>query len=654
MKHLKSILKLIKHALIAALLTTIGGCGGGGGDTPQKPIENGPVFVGPAVSIKLSEEIPKRIGHHTKKTLRLLAIDASGTSIDVTRHAKIFIDEPKLASLSLIDGDLQFETNHNTGSVSIKISYESISMELTTWVTWIAHLPAPSHLEMKIQEPLAGLVPNPDGSYSVLPGKEIWVLADAFISGVSHGIGDEVVVTSSDPNVLIYHTAEIDDGRYSYGYTLNPGTVTLTAKWSDFTAHLVVHVGPAFLLEKPQTSASGLTENDSGRTTAYVHYLEEDRFYSKLAFVESDGNNQWGVPKLIPIPDSTYHLIAYFVAAESPNGYRAIVATDVTEQKWIYLISPTGALVGPTIIPKSAGRDIALFVSNDGNAHVWFQNNELTRLNRKVFEFNANGRMVDSYTVNIAPDPYQTARVSKSIDGTVVLTWITDNCRINYLFDNLSNQSQIAPTISGSTNIGGCNEGFFQLFAGYNVAAGRGEFASVILHANSPDPFERNGSTYEVMSVDSSHIVKRITTDPGETLGSDIAINENGQVLVAWFSRDHSVRAIHRDLNGQFRGPFLVEPEFDSNATGYLHGVYSRGDGRFVIAWVAGTAFRTSLELREYSESTGVGPLKSFNHQSPSETPVRHIIATRHGISAAWDRASLFGDKFYAFQHFLP
>lgn len=135
-----------------------------------------------------------------------------------------------------------------------------------------------------------------------------------------------------------------------------------------------------------------------------------------------------------------------------------------------------------------------------------------------------------------------------------------------------------------------------------------------------------------------------------------VGMTASGELVALWATAERGIWASHRPPNSTPSAAFVVEPPFFQLGTPGVEGVYPRGDGRFVLAWRAGTpGVRTPIELRDFSIASGLGPRLSIPYQNTTGTNSTMLRASPRGISAVWWYfRSDGGVELDAMQHFIP
>lgn len=661
----------LRHTIALALVFCITACGGGGGlsgdTTPPNPPQSvgaTPVTADPkadsfgaAVSLQLYSDIPQLVAPGSRITLKVLALNAAGVSQDVTTQSHISVNVPNMVSVSYPNSFIDLKFSQTNGTVGLRIEALGLSVDRTVLVSQLASYNF-QRIELHIGEGYSGLVANVDNSYSLLPGRDLLIKVLAIFDGGFEDITQDVQISSTDNS-----TVSVQPGIGAYGgipwwvgHTLTPGKSTIEAQWGSFQTNVVINVSKGLVLRASSVRLSGITENSTGRTTTY--FLAGSEVYSEtLWYSESIHDNQWTGLVPLPAPPSVVTTNFGIKVAESTNGYRAILSIS-NREKWLYLIGPTGEVKGPTIVSNSADAyPLQLAITPDGKAHVWFY--ERGAVTRQVVNFTdlrlttINSLIINNSTADYVSTDTGTPLVSVSEDGTIGVAWTDTSCQLHYALDKLSN---LGPYNSGFTGVIGvleCIPGYFNnTFTKFDIAAGANEMAVILQYGT-----EFVATNIEMIKVNANAQAssKLVEKDSGLTAGSPkIAMTSTGEFVATWATVERGVWAARRPPGGETGAPFLVEPPFFSLGTPSVTGVYSRGDGRFVLVWPGGPG-RTRHELRNYSGYAGLGDRLSFPYQNTTASNDTSFVVSPYGISAAWSfPLGLSISEYDAIQRFLP
>jgi hypothetical protein len=617
------------------LILALAACGGGGGDAGNGEGTPHEDAFGPAVSLRLSQEMPQRVSPGTTAALQVLAVNAAGVSRDVTAQVRWSVDAPQRLTATVSDSLLRLQFAFVRGKVTLHLEAIGVSMSQAIWITAVEPMRVVDRIEIAVTEGYGGIVPDADDSLPMLLGRDVRVTVSAIHDGGMTDITEEVDLASSNVSALPVQPVVAPTGEVPswHGYTLGPGEVSISASWAQFEATRLVRIGAGLVLRAGWASEAELTENAAGRLTAYVH-VGDDLGTQQLAYVESPRSNQWRQPVFLPTPSSEFHILASTMAAEAANGYRATVTTNSLSESWVYLIGPAGELKGPTIVSDGSNGNMALriAVSSDGNAHVWLWADGA--IVRKIVRFSDSG----VGTVNAVPMPadlYTTPQLAVGSDGTVGLVWVDEACRVHYAFDNLARPAPFGLDAAGSATVTECDpSNFANIFTQYDTASGGDKLAIVIRYGTG-----FNATTTELLTISRGVAPSAIVLDRDGTAVAGrprIGMSHTGELVASWATEERGIWAFHRAA-ALPELPFLVEPPFFSYGTPAMHGVHSRGDGRFVLVWHGGQHHdRTALELRDYAATTGLSERLSIPYQNGDATFDTTILASPNGISAVW------------------
>ena len=593
----------------------------------------------------------------SESEVKIIAVDDAGATRDVTHLAQVSVDSPDRLTAEVSGSDLRLRFGLQRGAVTLRVNALGLTLDKPVWVT----LPALAERQLQrigfvVGEGLSMLIPNPDGSISILPGRPLLISVRVFYEGGYGDINDEAEVSFSEGAAVSYRA--VVDGRgvptHWMGETIEPGTSVMRVRWGGFEASQTIQVATGFTLRAPWAEQAGITENALGRSTAYM-LVGDDLTTRQLAYVESAGDDRWGTPVVLSSPPSEFPILSNAKTVEAPNGYRAALTTNSQFQSWIHLIGPTGDVKGPTVVTDGSNdtTPLRIAVTSDGDAHVWLR--EGFAITRKLVSF-SDGQVSTVSNMPLPDTTYGSPQVAVASDGTVGLAWIDDACNVHFAFDSLNLPNPSGPNAYGSARISECDPvNFANILTKFDVAAGGSELGIVIAYGTA-----FSSTTTEVVIVGSGGVrsMNFMDRDHGVTVGSPrIAMDPSGEFVALWVTTSRGVWAVHRPAGSTSpASPFLVEAPFFSLGTPGIEGVLSRGDGRFLLVWHGGqSAQRTPLEMRNYSASSGLGDRMSFPYQHSTATNWTTLVATPYGISAAWSSlVDLNLGEFDAMQRFLP
>lgn len=618
---------------------------------------NDVIAFGTAVSLQIYSDIPQRVTPGSRVTLKVLALNAAGVSQDVTAQAHISVNVPNMVSVSYASSLIDLIFSQTNGTVGLRIEALGLSVDRTVLVSQLASTNV-QRIELNISEGYSGLVANADNSYSLLPGRNLLIKATAIYDGGAEDITQYAQFSSTDSTTVSVQPVSSVGGGIPWwvGHTLNPGRSTIVTQWGGLQTSVVINVSNGLVLRAGTVSFSGITENSTGRTTTY--FLAGNQPYgNSVQYSESSNDNQWTRLVPLPAPQSVLATQTGIRVAESPNGYRAIL-TISNKEKWLYLVGPAGEVKGPTIVSNSGDAyPLNVAITPDGKAHVWFY--ELGTVTRQAVRFSdlrlttVNTLTINNSTANYISTDTGTPHVSVSDDGTVGVAWTDTSCQLHYALDKLSNVGPYDSGLTGAIPVRVCTPGYFNnIDTKFDLAAGANEMAAILQYGT-----DFNATNIEIIRVNESAQAssKLVEQDSSVKAGSPkIVMTPSGEFVATWATESRGVWAARRPSGGETGAPFLVEPPFFSLGTPSVTGVYSRGDGRFVFAWPGGPG-RTSLELRNYSGSAGLGDRLSFPYQNTIATNNTSFVVSPYGISAAWSfPVSLSISEYDAIQRFLP
>lgn len=645
-----------------ALCIALVACGGGGGGSSSDGADGGGSGAdgdfGVAVALQLQPPLPALVGTNSTTSASVLAVDAKGATRDVTALAKLTINAPERLAATVSDGRLQVRFLDRPGSVGVRIEALGLSLDAEFWSSSV--VPPNRKLDrikLRVGEGFSPVVPNPDGSVSLLPERVLLIQAQALFEGGAADITNGAQLGSTATSVLAVQPMVATDGdiRWWTGVTLAPGTSTLQVRWAGLRAGTVVNVSTGFILRAPVAEQSDITENAAGRTTAYMQ-IGNDLTTWRLAYVESYGGDRWSEPVVLPSPASLSPIVAGSQAAESPNGYRATYSQNSLGDGWVYLIGPDGQVKGPVVVTDRTRhlgfRRIA--VSSDGAAHVFLMEQGVV-IRRLVRFSDASARTVWTVPLDLS-ESERGPRVAVGSDGTVGIAWIDKSCNVHYAFESLSNLAPGAPDTIGSARVSSCNQmDFGSILTDFDLAADANALAVLITY-----PASVGVDATELLTVrrGTAATMTPLSRDGLARPGSQrIGMSSSGEFVAIWPMRDGGVSGVYGESVSTGPGlPFVVEAPFFSLGTPDVHSVVPRGDGRFLLVWPAGASVgRTSLEMREFSKAAGLGPLIAFPFQSSTSTSSTKRLATPFGISALWDDAiDADSDEVVAMQWLVP
>lgn len=635
--------------MVVLSISLLTGCGGGGGSSDSNSNSN--TIFGPVVGLQLNSDIPIRIQPGSELSIIVYAIDEAGNTQDVTNQVTSEVT-PTSGLYILNDAkELKLQFSKKPGPVAFRLRALGLTIEKSTFISSVPSSQAIQNIALAIGEGYAPLTPNDDKSYSLLPNRALMITSRALLADDFIPVNNEVQITSSDPAVL-----SVSPGAGAYGdvpwwtgHTLTPGIVTITAKWAGYEVQQVINVSPGLIISARKAKQIGITENATGRSTVYMLLQYENSSQSQvLAYSESQSNNQWTKPVLLTKSD--YSSSAGIFATESSNGYRVLVTDSLAGGQSIYRIDPNGKIIGPVVIQNDGSGILRVVVNTDGNVHIWCQLGN--RVIRKFVRF-SNSSVIIVNSVTITSEPYNHhAQVVISNDGTVVVNWTDSDCRIHYAFDNMQSFTSISSDSIGSVQIEECDAKFTSPFTQFKSAAANGELGFIIQYWSNTYSINTQVALVRRDGVATSKLVDRNAGGIAELPGIDMT--STGELLAAWATEERGVWAIHRAAGSDLSNVFLICEPFFSLGTPFVNGVYSRGDGRFVVV-SSGRSGGTPLEMRNYSQSDGVGPRQFFRYQNSVATSITSLIATPRGISAVWSFSPDFDtEELDAIQRFLP
>lgn len=656
-----------KLSVVAALSCCLIACGGGGdasGSATSSPASPGGSASSPssgvfgtAVALRLANDLADRQGRATNVQAQVLAVDAAGITRDVTDQVTTRVNDSDRLTVTHAAGGLNLAFSKRTGPVMMHLDALGLSLDKSFWITQVPTADV-SSLRVIVADGFAPVVANKDGSYSFLPGRAIRLNARVTVPGFGEqDVTAEVDFTSSSEATAALQPSFSEAGEVTWinAFTSRPGDSEVTLQWlGSRRLSKVLRVASGLLLQAGWAQQDALTENAGGRLTAYVHGAAT-LGQQQNAYVESIANNAWGPLVFLNAPPSVISSLAKARAAESSNGYRAVVATNTLGDAWIHLIGPNGELRGPIVLNSgwaSSSDVLQVAVTPNGNGHVWI----FDRARLTVFRFElrfADGVLTAPNALVLPSTGNLSLQVSVAASGTVGIAWADVNCGVHFAFDDLLTPVSGSPT-DVSVLVSECRPFFSQVFTSFTMAAASNEMGLIIRYGT-----EYNAVTTELLSVKrgGGATVTLLDHDTPATTGSpQIGATDAGELVAIWATSDRGMWGVHRAASGSASAPFLVHAQNFSLATPKVEGVLSRGDGRFVLVWQGGSiGIDTPLEMSNFSASAGLSDMLLFPYQNSLATNSTSLIATPYGISSLWSFFVGTGDsEVDAIQRFLP
>ncbi len=624
----------------------------GGGESDEPSIEYASLVVSP--------EPQYLVNAHSALQFTVFAVKATGERVDVTIDATATSSRTNaIASTSISSGNLRIAFGDVLGETTLKIRAGGLTWEKPVWVTGTGLAGREiKRLVVHSGDGFSPMIADDKGQYSSVPGRRLFLTFEAIHDGGSTDITNEVQLTPLDADVMSVEPGLVSAGalvRY-LAYTRTPGTARLSLRWAGLSKESSFHVAPAFVLGWNHAEARALTENAGGRLTAYM-IAGPDLAGRKVAVISSTGNNEWTQPILLdspPFPPGG--LLADVKAAESANGYRAVLTTNALTHVWLHLIDPDGAILGPfSLVNSDSGRMILpeVAVSADGNAHVWLlESGQITRLLVRRVDQAVSVIDTVSFPTN---GTLRIPSIGFSENGRVGLGWLEGPCGLSFAFDSLDNVGALDRGEFNAIALPNCQPDLLhqskvriavtgdEIVAGARYATQDTTGAAVALAT-----MKRGALPFvQILDQESSAIARG---------APQVAAYESGAFVFIWQTSERGVRGVHRTDAGVLSESFEVEPPFFTLATPDVEGVYRRGDGKFLLAWLGGeSGVRDRLEFRDFSPASGLGPRRSFPYEVASATNETKLLASKFGVSAAW---SYFDDLdqqiFSALQRFEP
>lgn len=648
--------------LLACGMIACGGGGDGGSSTtpgsspPPSGSASAPSGVfGTAVALRFADDMAERQGRATKVQARVLAVDAAGNARDVTDQVSAQVDLPQLLTVAHEPGRLNLAFSTLTGPVTLRIQAMGLSLDKAFWITQVPTADV-STIRVTLADGFAPVIPNADGSYSFLYGRAIRLNVLVTVPGMGEqDITSEVEFSSSSPANVALEPALSEAGEVTWvdAYTLRHGDSEISMSWIRSRLSKVLHVASGLVVQGSYAQQDALTENAAGRLTAYLHGAALID-HQQTAYIESAGDNNWGPLVFLDPPPTVLPILTGARAAESPNGYRALVASNSVSDSWIYLIGPGGELQGPVVLNSgwaATSEVLQVAVTPDGNGHVWMLDRARAAVVRQEVRF-VDGALATRSSLPLSSSGNISLQVSVAPSGTVGIAWADANCGVHYAFDVLQ-----TPVTSGLTDasvpVTDCRPYFSQIYTAFKMAAASDELALVIRYGTDFDAV-----TTELVTArrGAGATVTTLDRDASGTAGTpQIGANDNGELVAFWATVTRGMWAVHRPANAQPGAPFLVQSPSSGLATPMVERVLSRGDGRFVLVWRGADIGRdTPLLLREFSARTGLGDKLHFPYQNSLATNSSTLIATPFGISAIWSFANTGGNEVDLMQGSLP
>jgi hypothetical protein len=476
---LRGFVRACARLLVVGSICALSACGGGGDaapagsppaqqpggpQQPQQPQVPQEPF-GTAVALKFSTDLAQRQGRSTTTTVRVLAVNASGATLDVTDQSEISVDAPERLSASRRPGgELELSFSEASGPVNLHVQALGLSIDKAMWVTRLNYSTIES-IRLGVGEGFSSMIKGADGSYSMLPARDLVVTVLVSVTGFGEiDMSDEAQVTSSNEAVVMGAPWRGSGPSVLWwrGQTLQPGTAAIKGSWAGLEASQPIKVSPGLIVRASDAKQGGLTESASGRVTAYAH-LTGSASDTNSYYIESAANNQWGDLVMLPTPPSVLGQFERPLAAESQTGYRALLTSTVLKDVWVHLIGPGGEVKGPVMVSEGGPGNtypLQIAVGPDGSAHVWAIDMAAGQLKRKVVRF-ADTSVALVSTLARTPDGYLPGRVSISAGATVALTGVDTACGLHYAFDDLLSPSPSGPTHQGVVNVSECKPDSF-------------------------------------------------------------------------------------------------------------------------------------------------------------------------------------------------
>jgi hypothetical protein len=612
------------------------------------------------VSVRVSPEFPELVSPGETTVHHVYAVDAQGIETDVTSAVQVESDTSGRVMSSLSGNGLTLTYSPKLGPLTVTLQVGGIAVPKSVWVSTVAKQ-AVSKLILAIGDGFSPMAKVYGSDHFVsIAGRNLLLNVSAWWPNQQTSIEREVQVESSDPDVIDVHPQTDPSGNVPWfiARVLRPGTVNITARLGSYSVTQQIVVQPALVIEAGNATAVGITENAAGRVTSYVlgSVQSSDLGGRRVYFSTSEADNQWHTPVGLVPPSDGINIPGDVKAAESANGYRAVVTVSMAGRAWAHLIGADGTVRGPVDLASDLGQMSAVshvFVDTNGGAHVW-----LFKPGEGLRRLHVDAVSLTPSLVNLVAMPgaavSRLVAVGTSASGTIGIAWSVDNCTFHFAIDALDNRAALTSASTGDVVFPSCNPAYAGA-GGFSVGAGP---LGISIASRFATSFTESAVWLANISLSRSIDQHQLDVDRGIAWATAprMGVDGTGALMVLWQTSDRGVWAAYQNTQHSLTSALQVEPPFMTLATPDVANVYPRGDGRFLLAWTGGqAATRNRLEFRDYSPTDGLSDLQSMPFEVFSATNMTHLNVSLHGISVAWSYFTDVGTEvFSAVQSFLP